>query len=368
MEENSPKLIVVLGMHRSGTSVIARGLQVMGVELGNRLMPPFEGNNSKGFWEDIDINDLNIEMLHYLKNEWHFLTPIQPSDVDRLSGNGYLERALELLKNKTVSTKVFGFKDPRVAKLLPFWKQVFAQGQSKVSYVLVIRHPLSVCQSLAKRDGFDFEKSYLLWLEHVIDSLVGTEGETRVLVDYDRLMQMPETELTRIAEGLHLSVNMAELQEFQLEFLDPKLQHTIYHLDDLFLDEKSLPLVQELYSFLLDEVTGSLDLASPTLRKKIAQWEVEFSRMRSVLVFADKLGIRLSATMAERNRLNAERNALSVELNAWLDEKAQITRALSEKEGTVQKLKAELFAIYQSRFWRWTQPLRSFFSLFKQTK
>src|SRR5215207_145920 len=144
MEENSTKIIVVIGMHRSGTSVIARGLQVMGVELGNKLMPPFEENNSKGFWEDLDINALNNEMLHSLKSDWHFLTPIHPSDVDTLCKNGYLQRAIELLREKTAGVKVFGFKDPRVAKLLPFWKDVFVHAQLNVSYVLVVRHPLSV--------------------------------------------------------------------------------------------------------------------------------------------------------------------------------------------------------------------------------
>jgi hypothetical protein len=69
MKEHNHRLIVVLGMHRIGTSVITRGLQVLGVELGNRLMPPFEGNNAKGFWEDVDINDLNIEMLRFLKRD-----------------------------------------------------------------------------------------------------------------------------------------------------------------------------------------------------------------------------------------------------------------------------------------------------------
>src|ERR671922_675098 len=101
MGEPDAKVIVVLGMHRSGTSVIARGLRVLGVELGNRLMPPFEGNNSKGFWEDLDINQLNIEMLHFLKSDWHFLAPIRPSEVELLCKTGYLQRAIELLQGKT---------------------------------------------------------------------------------------------------------------------------------------------------------------------------------------------------------------------------------------------------------------------------
>jgi O-antigen biosynthesis protein len=355
------KIIVVLGMHRSGTSVITRGLQVLGVELGNNLMPPSDGNNAKGFWEDVDINTLNIEMLHFLKTDWHFLTPIHPADVNTLCQNGYLQRAEELLQNKATEGKLFGFKDPRIAKLLPFWKEVFAHSQSSANYVLVIRHPLSVCNSLAKRDGFDFEKSYLLWLEHVIGSLVGTEGEDRVLVDYDIFMQAPEAELTRIAKELGLSIDFTALQRFQDEFLDPALQHTVYQLDDLLGDDTSPLLVQEVYSSLLDYAASHLSWEDSTLKNKIAHWDREFSRLRPTLAFIDKLGLKISAAVAERNAWKAERKAL-------LQEKAQITQAFMAKDQAVQKLRAELLAIYQSRWWMWTKPLRKIFSLFQRPK
>ncbi|HET9905511.1 MAG TPA: hypothetical protein VFQ23_02685 [Anaerolineales bacterium] len=354
MKKLNNRLIVVLGMHRSGTSVITRGLQVLGVELGDNLMPAYEGNNSKGFWEDVDINALNIEMLRFLKIDWHFVTPVQASDVDALCQNGYLQRAVDLLRKKTASRKVFGFKDPRVAKLFPFWKEVFTQGQMNVDYILVIRHPLSVCHSLSKRDGFDFEKSYLLWLEHVIGSLVGTEGETRVIVDYDTFMQTPETELTRIAKRLQLSMNADDFRNFQLEFLDRGLQHTVYQLEDLTHDSAVPPLVQEVYSSLLQVTAGNAVPGEPALRDKIEHWGLEFSRMRSTLAFVDKLGLKISAMTAERTGLVAERKAL-------LQEKTEWTQAFMVKEQTVQRLRAELGAIHQSRWWRWTQPLRNLF-------
>ena len=60
MQSESKQLIVVLGMHRSGTSAITRGLKVLGVELGDQLIAAVEGDNSKGYWEDSDLNTLNI--------------------------------------------------------------------------------------------------------------------------------------------------------------------------------------------------------------------------------------------------------------------------------------------------------------------
>jgi hypothetical protein len=73
------------------------------------------------------------------------------------------------------------------------------------------------------------------------------------------------------------------------------------------------------------------------------------------------MGQKISAAVAERNAFNTERKAL-------FQEKAQFARAFVVKEQAVQKLQAELLAIYQSRLWRWTQPLRKLFRLFQQPK
>ena len=74
------RVIVVLGMHRSGTSAIARGLKALGVELGNNLMPPVANNNEKGFWEDVEIHALNQAVLATLGCDWHSLRLIEPDE------------------------------------------------------------------------------------------------------------------------------------------------------------------------------------------------------------------------------------------------------------------------------------------------
>ena len=290
MNEMSGRLIVVLGMHRSGTSAVTRGLQVLGVELGDHLMPPVEGNNPKGFWEDLDINALNIDMLNALSMDWHFLTPIQINDVELLRKRGYLLHAVDLLRNKTSNTQVFGFKDPRVAKLLPFWKEVFAHCQFDVHYIISLRHPMSVCRSLEKRDGFDFEKSYYLWLGHVVNCFTGTIGEKCSLVDYDHLMDSVEAEMTRLAKELSLPVDSAQLEKFKSDFIDEELRHTIYKAHDLEVDDRVPPLMREIYSVLAEVLGGKLSMEDANFQKRVLRWQDEFLRMKPLLSYADKLG------------------------------------------------------------------------------
>jgi hypothetical protein len=153
------RIIVVLGMHRSGTSAITRGLKAFGVDLGEKLMPAVAGINEKGFWEDLDVYDLNNDLLHFLGYEWHTLEPIQRSECERDDLVSFRQRAVELLRERLKNTAIFGLKDPRIARLLPFWRIVFEDLSTNAGYIIVIRHPLSVVDSLKKRDGFESEKS-----------------------------------------------------------------------------------------------------------------------------------------------------------------------------------------------------------------
>ncbi|MFA7238508.1 MAG: glycosyltransferase [Sulfuricellaceae bacterium] len=295
------RLIVVLGMHRSGTSAIARGLKVLGVELGDKIMPPVEGNNAKGFYEDIDLNALNIEMLNTIESDWHHVAAFDSIDAEILRKKGHFLHAAELLRQKVSSATVFGFKDPRVAKLLPFWKGVISHCQLDVSYVLAVRNPLSVVKSLAKRDSIEAEQAYLMWLAHVLTSLTDSAGAMRVLVDYDRLMQSPDHELNRMAKHLDLEIDPTELQSYKTEFLDQKLRHTVYELNDLLLDDTCPPIVREIYAALLDVASDKAKIDDAELQKKVVRWSDEFERLKSPLLLIDRL-ITQKQSVAERDR------------------------------------------------------------------
>jgi len=320
---------------RSGTSVITKGLQVLGVALGENLLPPVAGNNDKGFWEDMDINALNIEMLDFLGNQWHFLKPVQSADVNLLQKASYHLRASELLENKMSNVSAFAFKDPRTAKLLPFWKEVFKHSQYKIYYILAIRHPTSVAVSLKNRDGFNTEKSYLLWLEHVINSFSNTIGENLIVVGYDHLMKSPNTELSKIAKGLQLQINDEELKKFKSDFLDDNLRHSIYEFDDLACDETAPALLQEVYLKALEIADGKFRTKETVFIKNVNNWAREFLRLKPILIFVNNLESKL-----------IERDQSAQTLSLQVDNKESILQALSsrisEKEESLSILSTQL--------------------------
>ncbi len=300
----SKRIIVVLGMHRSGTSAITRGLNVLGVDLGERLMPSAEGVNAKGFFEDLDVYALNVEILQAIGSDWDCLAPIEPRDVETLHRQGYFLRAVDLLRQKTNNIPIFGFKDPRVTKLLPFWQSVFIHCGFDTGYVLAIRNPLSVALSLAKRNGFSHEKSYMLWLGHTLTVIAHTQAYPRVLVDYDLLLEAPQTTIALIANQLDLAINTQSSQTYQTEFLEQELRHNFYTVNDLRHDEACPPLALEIYTHLLDAARDGTEIKKPEFHTRTTAWINEYDRLKSSLRLADQLAeqiFHLNQSIARRD-------------------------------------------------------------------
>lgn len=324
-------LIVVLGMHRSGTSAVARALKVLGVDLGDHLMAA-NAVNIKGFWEDIDINELNIELMSSISTDWHHLTTMQKSDVATLRDAGFFPRAEQLLRAKLHGHERFGFKDPRTAKLLPFWNEVFVRLKCQVSYVLVSRHPLSIVKSLTKRDGFEPEKTYLLWLMHILEALSGTSGKRRVLVDYDHLMLDPDREIHRMARSLGFEVDTVSLAHYKTEFLDASLRHSVFDQSTLDTEKNCPPLVRDVYRGLLEVASDNYVLNSKELQQNLVLWNEEFSRIEHAMKLAAQLygetEFHASVYLAtETNDFSEER---SVSLSIRMDETDILTLHIAD--------------------------------------
>ncbi len=342
------RIIVVLGMHRSGTSAITRGLQVLGVELGNQLMPAAQENNEKGFWEDIDIMALNVDLLATLGHDWHTLSPVLSEDFERPGIEVLKLRAVQLIRSKLVNTNIFGLKDPRICRLLPFWFDVFSHLQLDVSYVIVCRNPMSVSHSLAKRDGFDLEKSYLLWFEHMVLALKFTTGARRVFVDYDQLLGSPRKQIERISNVLGLPVTDSQAyHEYQYEFLEAALCHNGFAREDLRLE----PAITvdtldffELLCELCDEKRQDGDavhgLGEAFYSRMVGYYPVyrflHSLESRNVEINS-RLACAESATESFAEQLNETRQALDISRL----ESEELKDAVSQAEATISRLTQE---------------------------
>lgn len=355
------RLVVVLGMHRSGTSAITRGLRALGVALGERTAPGVVGENDKGFWEDVDLQELNNQMLSFLDSSWDDVRPVSSADVTRLERAGFPARCQALLAAKLDAESVFGLKDPRLARLIPFWGRVFRDCSFDVVYVIALRNPLSVVRSLAKRNGMDPVQGYLLWADHVLASLLATEGEGRVLVDYDLLMAEPTAQLQRMAAALSLSVIDEELAIYRDSFIDEGLRHAAFGLADLEADPACLDVVRHIYAGLLSAAGSDSGLPPATL----AEWCGELDRMAPLVSLAGRLGAQIRQHARREQEWSvkegvqqAQLDAVCVELSVT-QEKLSVTKAqLQAIACDADRLGALVELMQRSLSWRITRPLR----------
>src|SRR6185436_9225851 len=114
------------------------------------------------------------------------------------------------------------------------WRKAFAGLGVDDAYVIAVRHPLSVIDSLTARDDLDARRSGWLWLTHFVCALRYTAGRPRIVVDYDRLLAAPAVELSRIADGLGWrtpAVSDEERKSYCETFLSDELRHARYAAD-----------------------------------------------------------------------------------------------------------------------------------------
>lgn len=255
----------MLGMHRSGTSVVARALQSLGVSLGDRLMPPGD-DNPKGFFEDIDVVNINDRVLRQLNAAWHSPPTFSDdtlSSISTLSAGKLGVLATQALGHKISAEMPFAIKDPRLCVLLHFWRPVFRDLNLQVDCLVVLRNPWSVATSLRHRNALTPERSLDLWLRYMLAAV--TEGEpywrTRV-VEYESIIASPDFELKRVARELDLTLDREDAISFSSTFLDKRLNHA--HEDEI---GAAFPnAVSRTYNLLREIGKGSAQLADVSAR------------------------------------------------------------------------------------------------------
>ncbi len=180
--------VLVLGMHRSGTSALTRVINLLGADLSEELMPAVPGNNELGFWESMAVYRLNNEILTSGGSAWDDWRSFNPSWIRSPVKAGFKLGAVEILERDFSRSSLFVLKDPRISRLLPFWLEVLRKFDSDTRCVLPLRNPLEVAASLTKRDGFSSPKSHMLWLRHMLDAEYESRGLNRAFVSYNELL------------------------------------------------------------------------------------------------------------------------------------------------------------------------------------
>lgn len=255
---------VVLGMHRSGTSMTAQMIHHMGFAVGSRLLGADESNQA-GYWEDIDVIAVNDLILKHAGGRWdcppHLGTGHSLRDrlVSRL-----VQGEIRSVLKRYPDDHPWVIKDPRLSLTLSWWIPHFPQPQ----FILCVRNPLSVANSLARRNQFPIERGLELWYTYTLKALQNSQGWPLQIVHYEHFFtDLFPQEIGRMADFLGVDVS----QEIFRDVVKRTLRHDSHAQDALLQNPAVDRSIRELYATLLTgDVTKVIHQAFRSTRQVVS--------------------------------------------------------------------------------------------------
>jgi glycosyltransferase involved in cell wall biosynthesis/SAM-dependent methyltransferase len=180
--------VVIVGMHRSGTSALAGVLNKLGVAAPEDLLAADE-HNTRGYFEPERIINFHERLLARLGSPSNDPLPLGYDWVGSPLGEAAAEELAEILDEEFADNAMCLFKDPRICRLMPVWSAALAKSGRACAAILPFRDPLEVAGSLAAKAGLGRPYSLFMWLQHVVLGERFTRQTPRSFAAYDALMR-----------------------------------------------------------------------------------------------------------------------------------------------------------------------------------
>src|SRR6516225_4571704 len=333
-------IVLVLGMHRSGTSLCSHILSALGVDMADNIAGP--GNvsvtpdNPQGHWERWEIVEFHDRILGlfnraYLGRFHDFGLPVAWWADSRVV---QIRREIVAFLKQRMGDGYFGFKDPRTVRLMPVWHQIFNELKLAPKIVLCLRNPAQVSRSLHARDGLDPANGEYRWLVHMMDFYRYASNLDCCAVEYEEWFDNPAANIEKLRKFLDLpwQQSEADLALLMSDLIDPAARH-----DDTKNQEANQPLVRTLYKL---ASSNGQDDARHQIDYIVSQF-VSFQQLQRPLLQAFESVAETAAKHPEIEREAAGLRALvdesdagigSAELRANVAE-ARLADAFAEIEG-----------------------------------
>lgn len=350
------KMVIVLGPHRSGTSLCAAAITSLGGELGFSSIYKND-ENKKGFFEHPEIVSLNDRLLTHLGGSWDNPSFFGKEYLGDEQLYGFKEEALTIIERSFGESSFAVIKDPRICQLLPFWLEVLeASGyqQENIYCVHTIRHPAEVAASQAARTSknstfYEFgrllEEGAALWLSLTVQSVCYDKKYSRMFVSYNNLLESPEAEIKKLTDYLNINAEPEYYLNFVADFVDKKLYRSKLDEKDVVRLNKYIPQVFEVYERLLAAAEGEYQTVLSDVAGIFGRADTQLNFYRSQTMAVSRLSNRLRESLSfihivEDKYKDAERQV--AEIKAELEKQSAIYQhMLSEQARDYQEATKE---------------------------
>lgn len=276
------KIVLVIGAHRSGTSLCTAAVEALGASTGIEQLY-INDENEKGFFEHPELVEFNERLLEALEGSWDnpFFDATEASK--KASILSWKIKAVDLIKNNFSASHFTVIKDPRFCQLLAFWLEAFeAAGfqRNEIFLIHIFRDPVEVAKSQVSRVkarpeyyelGRTMNEAALLWYSLTLQALryADTAEIQSHFVFYEDLLENTKEKVSELAAFLEITSKDVwdDIQDFSNNFVEKKLRHEITDTDSSEILKRVLPEAIDLYA-LLHEIKAEQKI-SATSRSQI---------------------------------------------------------------------------------------------------
>lgn len=361
--------IVVLGMHRSGTSSLSGSLCRLGCKEPTSLIPASD-DNERGYYESLKIRDLNDAVLASAGSAWDDWRVFSESWISSPVATVFEEQACATIVQEYGLAQLIVVKDPRMCRMMPFWTRALNRAGYAIRCILLVRSPLEVASSLWLRDEFPIDKSLLLWLRHVLDAEAITRDLPRAVLHWPDFLDDWRLALTHAGEQISVSwPRLADQSASEIDhFLSPSLRHNVTTKEALVVDPYVNEWVRETYLAMvnlaaepasinawraLDEIRSEFSKACKIFGRALTDFEENLSRSQADVANTRSECERLAVEVVENQRhadtlvmerevIANERNALRERLITAIEERnavrAQLAALVGESDALTEQL------------------------------
>src|SRR6516164_2686907 len=355
-------IVLVVGMHRSGTSLCSHLLSALGVDMADTISGRGAASpvpeNPHGHWERWEIVEFHDRILGLFNRDYEgcfhdFALPVAWWADPRVA---QIRREIIAFLERRMGDGYFGFKDPRTVRLMPVWHQIFNELKLAPRIVLCLRNPAQVARSLYARDRLDPANGEYRWLVHMIDFYRYTSNFDCCAVEYEEWFHNPTANIEKLQKFLDLPWQQSEtdLRLLLSDLIDPTARH-----DDTEHREAGQPLVRSLYklavrdgqdgardqiAYIVSQFVSFQQLQRPFLQvfEDVAQTAAKYPVIeQEATALRAALGERDAAVEAVNARAAAVEGRLAEALAEIEAERAQIA-ALARERDEANSLKATL--------------------------
>lgn len=375
---DKPLAVLVIGMHRSGTSALSGVLTMLGVP-APAVLHAADRHNERGYFEPQAIIDFHERVFEQLGSPSNDPLPVTYDWVRSPLGQAAVDELASLLDDEFAGRAMCLFKDPRMCRLAPLWTEAVPRSGRNGVAILPFRRASEVAGSLRAKAGVPLAAGLFMWLQHVILGERFTRDMPRTFPGYDALLGDWRGAVQRMAKDLDL-VWPRDLMRAGPEidaFLSGELRHqrarteTQPHSPLDVLCERVWAALQRLQAdprdavamTEMDAVWAEMEAGNGVFGPLVVSYQHTLDETRQAYAHMEGRALRAEPQVESLTRRRQQDRALLEDTRKRLAEALQElnnhSAALMDAWARLEKTDAELNGIKSTLTWQWLWPVRA---------